>query len=747
MRRLLLLLFSFSLPVFLASSGALADGPKIAESGPAQICAIDNGASISTFAYNGTVFETAESHFVNAVAMMRAKKYRAAIPEFDRAIAGMPLIGDYALLYEARAFSALGDTGDATDALQKLLASYPKSPLIRKARLAIIGMTTDDGKLYGLLKEYVGRYPGDGKMAFKLARMFKAKGETGKANELFTRLYVAAGPAAGAALKELGRPPMPAETLLRAENLIRAYRYRRAERELRSALANMPEPAAAAALDNAPQPSGTSAVQQAAQPQTANPGIINAPASVPPIADSPAAAKALPAANSLVKAGAQPEIFPVNAQSGRGKQLEMELTSLLGKSLFMQKRYIEAAGQFVTAGNMFFAARAYFRAGDKNDFEQTLNYLIGDKDERAADLLIAFAAKERRSGDYNGALQILNNVLEQYPLEKEDTLWEIGWLYYMQKDFKDALHVFSKLADRYREPGYIYWKAKSMEALGMDASALYNALSRDNDEYYGVLASFRVKGASRAPENAQEAAFKPVKKNVHAFLRAQTLFKAGLKDEAVSELIAAARRTSRPQALIAIAFKLKELGAFRRAILVADGLPEEMQPREIMYPRAYWNTVEKSCSKNGLDPYLLLSVMREESRFDPNVSSPAGAIGLMQLMPRTVHRLSRALSLTESSDEDIYRIELNLQVGAYYLKKLYSEFNAVPPALAAYNAGRSAVKSWLSSGNYASYDEFIEDIPYFETKNYVKRIITSYYQYRGEKAAKGFFRPEKAGTF
>jgi soluble lytic murein transglycosylase len=155
-----------------------------------------------------------------------------------------------------------------------------------------------------------------------------------------------------------------------------------------------------------------------------------------------------------------------------------------------------------------------------------------------------------------------------------------------------------------------------------------------------------------------------------------------------------------------------------------------MKPHEILYPLAYWSTVKDVSARYGLDPFLLLSVMREESHFDPMAVSSAGAIGLMQLMPYTARRTARRLDLEIDGAKSIHEIENNITLGAYYLSGLLDRFRSVTPALAAYNAGERRVKRWLRQGQYEALDEFIEDIPFDETRNYVKRIVTTYYRYQ-----------------
>lgn len=150
----------------------------------------------------------------------------------------------------------------------------------------------------------------------------------------------------------------------------------------------------------------------------------------------------------------------------------------------------------------------------------------------------------------------------------------------------------------------------------------------------------------------------------------------------------------------------------------------------LRYPYAYWDIVETVSHQHDIDPLLVLSVMREESTFDPGAKSTAGALGLMQLMPETAFRLNQNLHLKITNASHVWNIKNNIHIGAFYLSILVKEFGSYAYALAAYNAGEDRVKKWIQKGNYKSIDEFIEDIPYSETRDYVKRVMTTLFEYK-----------------
>ena len=172
-----------------------------------------------------------------------------------------------------------------------------------------------------------------------------------------------------------------------------------------------------------------------------------------------------------------------------------------------------------------------------------------------------------------------------------------------------------------------------------------------------------------------------------------------------------------------------ELGEYGRVIYYA----EPRKDREFLpysYPLGYWSVVKPAADSMGVDAHLIAAVIREESRYNPSVTSWAGAVGLMQVMPATARRLKDAAGVSVRDNADLQDPGRNIALGTYYLAQLIREFREIPLALAAYNAGENLLKKWL--GQYASDDmaAFVEHIPYSETRRYVKKVMKSYWQYR-----------------
>ncbi len=406
-----------------------------------------------------------------------------------------------------------------------------------------------------------------------------------------------------------------------------------------------------------------------------------------------------------------------------------EILRNIGLSLFRQKQYKEAAEIYKTAKDIFFRARSLYRAGDRQGFESALKELRAKKDKRAGGLLLAVAADKRKDGDFEGALELYAEVSAGYPSDAEEAMWGMGWTYYRTSDYEKAAGILSKLYAKYEDPKYLYWQARSTEAAGKDARELYSSLSKYENNFYAGLsaAKGKVKALSLShPKTSPEAESGAQRQ----FERVDALFSLDMTREANAELQWISRRIETPLMLVAIASRFQKIGDYKRAVTLVTKMPYSEKLHGFWYPLAFWDDVEKVSSKNDMDPMIALSVMREESRFDPDAKSVAGARGLMQLMPHTAYRLDKDINLGISRDSQLNEVRKNINLGVYYLKTLFREFRSLPYVLAAYNAGEAMVRKWQQRDNHMEADEFIEEIPYSETRNYVKKVVNSFFQYK-----------------
>jgi soluble lytic murein transglycosylase len=146
-----------------------------------------------------------------------------------------------------------------------------------------------------------------------------------------------------------------------------------------------------------------------------------------------------------------------------------------------------------------------------------------------------------------------------------------------------------------------------------------------------------------------------------------------------------------------------------------------------LYPLPYWNTIEERSQQNQLNPLLTISVMRQESRFEPDIKSVAGALGLMQLMPATAAQEAKSLNL---SSYNLQTPKDNILLGTTYLAKMHERHaNNSMLAVASYNAGPGNVGKWLQEKRDLDSDVFVEEIPFSETQWYVKNVFGNYWNY------------------
>ena len=166
----------------------------------------------------------------------------------------------------------------------------------------------------------------------------------------------------------------------------------------------------------------------------------------------------------------------------------------------------------------------------------------------------------------------------------------------------------------------------------------------------------------------------------------------------------------------------------------------------ILFPEPYWTTIKAESAKNNLDPYLVASLIRQESEFNPSVISYANAWGLMQLLPSVGKALAREEGISHFQTFQLLDPETNIRLGTRYLRQTLEKFGGVQEyALAAYNAGDSRVVDWQASGPYDGIDEFVESIPFTQTRDYVQSILRNIEIYRAIDAHAQSQGPASAG--
>ena len=606
---------------------------------------------------------------------MDAGRYPKAVESLSAAHEKVPVMRDYILFWLSKAYQELGNINEANNKIKELLTGYPDSPLRKKARSMEIKNIIASNEIplgfesqrpdLKVFEAYIKDYPEDYDIKFLFGQALKGQGKAERAKTIFKDIYVnSPGIASKAAHNELTLPDITVYDLIeKASNLISAMEFTEAEAILRAA---------------------------------------------------------------MLKVGS-------DSQRDDG-QRKLEILKKLGHSVFKQKRYKESAEIYEKAGDHYWRAMALYRAGEKAAFGLTLKKLALTGDKRTVSLLILAASDKRRNNEIDEALGMYKTLKANYPSEAENSLWGIGWTYYRSGDYQKALDAFTELCSAYGSPKYLYWQAQALEKPGKvgsdsqrDAAPIYRQIAEKEQDFYGVLARIKNNQVPGFRFQGLEVSANPktLLPNPYSSERINLLLELGMKKEAVSELAAIARKATTPDELSSISMKLQDAGEYRLAITLVSRLPDREINHDILYPLAHWTVVKEASDRYGVDPFIVLSVMREESRFDSEARSTAGALGLMQMMPQTAYAMDRNIK----SREQLYNVKTNIHLGSRHINSLMKEFGSLPAAIAAYNAGEDAVRKWQNAGKYSSVDEFIEDIPYDETKNYVKRVITTYFEY------------------
>ncbi len=380
----------------------------------------------------------------------------------------------------------------------------------------------------------------------------------------------------------------------------------------------------------------------------------------------------------------------------------------------------ENSRQMVAYGLQRLALRQPYKAAEAWD-RMVMDYQFDEQQHIDTESAIALALARAQAPE---AMHWLSNIADNSneAVRQQRVLTAVN-----QQAWPDALFWFEQLsAEEQADPRWQYWRARAFEEQGMTdrANIIYQQLSSERD-YYGFLAADKI-NASYAfedrPLNFDDKALAEIA-NRGAAKRAHELYRIGETLDARREWYHLTKQLDVTQMLKASQLAHK-WGWHDRAI-VTMGQTEYRDALELRFPLLHRDHVTHHAGQQQIDPSWAYAVIRQESAFIPDARSPKGAMGLMQIMPNTGKTIARTLKTPLNDPNQLLDVATNIRFGVSYLRKVMDRFddNTVL-ATAAYNAGSQRVRGWLPEDSTQQADQWIENVPFKETRNYLKNVLT-----------------------
>jgi len=642
--------------------------------------------------------------FVVAYAHMLDHGAAEALEPLRRAKVKADELGDYITYYQATALQQTGDSTQAVALLRDFEQKFNGSILLRDVHLtrarALLALDRP-AEAVGILE--ADRLPARADFEVTLGRAYAVAGEPTKAASALRAVFYGMPLASEAdeAEKELVAlaghisPASLTERKSRAELLAKGKRYSDAATEYRSLI-------------------GDSSLQ-----------------------DRPALQVAL--------AGAM-------RQSGRTREAKQALEALA-----------DATGE-VAAQRLYNLGEIARAADDDAAFQGYLAQLrqVGPASPWLEQSLFSSANKYLVNKDYPKAEAGYRELAQRFPNGSHGSYahWKSAWLLWRMGQGEEARREFEQqimlFPDGAETPAALYWRGRAAEEDNEPgkARAYYEKLNQlYRSYYYGQLATQRLE-ALTAPAVTAELVLAslhlPVSRSYLTLndppadslrvQKASLLANGALLDLALRELHAAALEEGGNWEVAEMARLCQDAGRYDRALdVVKHEVPRYFSTQlsdlpppywQALFPRPYWTDLKAYAAQNGLDPYLVAALVRQESAFNPSAISHANAVGLMQLLPSTGRLVAKDLKIRHFNPALLTIPATNLRMGTKYFKGMVTQFGAVEYALAAYNAGSDRVIDWQGSGKYRDIAEFVESIPFTETREYVQAIQRNANVYR-----------------
>ena len=381
-------------------------------------------------------------------------------------------------------------------------------------------------------------------------------------------------------------------------------------------------------------------------------------------------------------------------------------------------------------------ARALWTAHDNKNSKLHLNEILdnnlGSANQKslAAWVLGSIEIEEKNLAD---AFKHFNLALSFKPTDLnnlENIQWNLIWTHYLQKDFKEAINLVNQFAKSSNNQNFtnklFYWQAKAFQKINefKKAEANFEKLYlEDPFNYYGLLASAELKKPLKPLETVIENLTTSNDDTLDWLIAVNELEFARSYQKSIDS-----RYKTYNERIFAM--KLYALtGWYEGGMKQISNFPFKMRTEltekfhYLIFPQAYGSLVGVYAKKRNLPKSLILAIIRQESAFNPTVRSWADAFGLMQMIPEAAIRLGPKFQIPYRDFNDLYDPEINIAMGTALVSELSDKYqNRFIPIVASYNASEDAVQTWLRDRFSGDYHEFIELVPYEETRNYLKLV-------------------------
>ena len=634
-------------------------------------------------------------------------------------------VGDYALWIRGKSLQQIGRHAEAMNVFEQLIKDFPDSLRVRESKILWAQSALQSNQPQNVpffVKDLVEKTDADALLA--VAESFEAQGNQAQAIAFYRKVYFygAGTPAnlkAEAKLIALAQPltPQTAEEIqARADKLYDAKNYAEAAKAYDALAANFP-------------------------------ATLTAPTNLKRI---------IAYGNTKNTTRAQSAFYAISLSAAEKQEAYFRLAAAYANN----RQWAQARA---TVEEM----RGKFPQGDF-----------------VPDALIALGMTARDQKNKADETYFLQTAVTNYPnaVEVAPAQFELAWLAHDGKDFARSSQMLTEHLARYvdRDTTYRgragYWAARDSERAGKigEACALYDAvLYRYAANWYGYLAQQRIANlkalnkCSAAPNFAADSLIGKAVANLKTvtvareistakeqrrFAKADDLSAVGLFNWAIDELNDAARTApNSPKVNFAVA-KLYRLRGDNTSALLAlarsypdysQMFPEEMSREEweIFYPLTNWEQIKSWANHRSLDPFQVAGLIRQESVFNPRAKSGANAYGLMQLLIPTARILARQDGLEIAvTPETLFQPAVNIELGTAYMRQQLNKFGRIEYVAVAYNAGPGRVPQWRATLPF-EMDEFVEAIPFKETRGYVQGVIRNAAQYRRLYDDNGNFKP------